>query len=416
MQKFIAWMELNFAPAMNKINRNIWVLTLKDSIMQVLPMILVGSLVTVLSIIRNFIPWFPNLSTLSSYTMGLISIFIAFLIPFNFMEKVKINKMRLIAGMSGMALFMIIVKLKETSVLQFSYFGAGGMFVAIIAGMYVAFIMGISGKYSFFNEDSAIPDFVRVWFDAIIPILIVTVSGWLIVYILRVDLYQALLSIFMPISLFAQTLPGFMLICFLSVFLYSMGISGWVLFPITKPIFLAGITANIAAVAAGQVATNISTAEVVYSGWVAIGGIGATLPLVFMLVTSKSKRLKALGSAALVPSIFNINEPVIFGAVAWNPVLMIPLWLQGIILPLTTYVVLSMGMVNIPAAIFDMWYCPFPISTWIVSQDLRGLVLLAAVVFISSVIWFPFFKIYEKQQINAEAAVLSPQKSVTPSA
>src|SRR5476649_418976 len=163
MQKFIAWMELNFAPAMNKINRNILVLTLKDSIMQVLPMILVGSLVTVLSIIRNFIPWFPNLSTLSSYTMGLISIFIAFLIPFNFMEKVKINKMRLIAGMSGMALFMIIVKLKETSVLQFSYFGAGGMFVAIIAGMYVAFIMGISGKYSFFNEDSAIPDFVRVW-------------------------------------------------------------------------------------------------------------------------------------------------------------------------------------------------------------------------------------------------------------
>ena len=404
MQKFIDWMEVHFAPPMNKVNRNVWVLTLKDSIMQVLPMILVGSLVTVLSILKNFLPWFPNLSTISSYTMGLISIFIAFLIPFNYMEKKKINKMRLIAGMSGVALFMIIVKLQEVSVLQFKYFGAGGMFVSIIAGIYVAFIMGIAGRYSFFNEDSAIPDFVRVWFDAIIPILVVTVTGWLAVYVLQLDLYQILLNIFMPITSFAQTLPGFLLITFLGVFLYSMGISGWVLFPITKPIFLAGITANMAAVAAGGVAKNIVTAEVLYSGWVAIGGIGATLPLVIMLVRSKSKRLKALGSASLVPGIFNINEPVIFGAVAWNPILMVPLWLQGIILPLITYVVLDMGAVNIPAAVFDMWYCPFPISTWIVSQDLSGLVLFAVVATVSTLIWYPFFKMYEKQQVESEAA------------
>lgn len=404
MQKFIDWMEVHFAPPMNKVNRNVWVLTLKDSIMQVLPMILVGSLVTVLSILKNFLPWFPNLSTISSYTMGLISVFISFLIPFNYMEKKKINKMRLIAGMSGVALFMIIVKLQEVSVLQFKYFGAGGMFVSIIAGIYVAFIMGIAGRYSFFKEDSAIPDFVRVWFDAIIPILVVTVTGWLAVYVLQLDLYQILLNIFMPITSFAQTLPGFLLITFLGVFLYSMGISGWVLFPITKPIFLAGITANMAAVAAGGVAKNIVTAEVLYSGWVAIGGIGATLPLVIMLVRSKSKRLKALGSASLVPGIFNINEPVIFGAVAWNPILMVPLWLQGIILPLITYVVLDMGAVNIPAAVFDMWYCPFPISTWIVSQDLSGLVLFAVVATVSTLIWYPFFKMYEKQQVESEAA------------
>jgi len=404
MQKFIDWMEVHFAPPMNRINRNVWVLTLKDSIMQVLPMILVGSLVTVLSILKNFLPWFPNLSTLSSYTMGLISVFIAFLIPFNYMEKKKINKMRLIAGMSGIALFMIIVKLQEVPVLQFKYFGAGGMFVAIIAGIYVAFVMGIAGRYSFFKQDSAIPDFVRVWFDAIIPILVVTATGWLAVYIFKLDLYQILINIFMPITAFAQTLPGFLLITFLGVFLYSMGISGWVLFPITKPIFLAGITANMAAVAAGGVAKNIVTAEVLYSGWVAIGGIGATLPLVIMLVRSKSRRLKALGSASLVPGIFNINEPVIFGAVAWNPILMVPLWLQGIILPLITYVVLSMGVVNIPAAVFDMWYCPFPISTWIVSQDLNGLILLAVVATVSTLIWYPFFKMYEKQQVAAEAA------------
>lgn len=402
MQAFVDWMETHFAPAMNRINRNVWVLTLKDSIMQVLPMILVGSLITVISILKNYITWFPDLSTLTHYTIGLVSVFVSYLIPFNYMEKKKLSKLRLIAGMTGIALFMIIAKVQDIQTFQFKYFGAGGMFVAIVAGVFVAFVMGLTSKFSFFKEDSSIPDFVRLWFDAMLPILFVVLMGWLTVYVIKIDLYQTLIGLFMPIANFAQTMPGFVLITFLSVFFYSMGISVWVLFPLVKPIFLAGITANIAMVAAGNSATNIVTAEVIYSGWIAIGGIGATLPLVLMLAQSKSKRLKALGSASFIPSIFNINEPVIFGAVAWNPILMIPLWLQGIVLPLITYVVLKMGAVKVPAVVFDMWYCPFPISTWIVSQDIKGVILLAALVIVSSLIWYPFFKVYEKNQLLTE--------------
>lgn len=410
MQKFIDWMEENFAPVMNKISRNVWILTLKDSIMQILPMILVGSLVTVLAILQDYIPNFPNLWTLNSYSLGLIALFIAFLLPFNFMERKKLYRMRLVGGMSGLALFMMVIKpisVEGGTLFQFSYFGAGGMFVAIICGIFAALIMLLFGKFSFFKEDSAIPDFVRAWFDSMLPIALVIVTGWLFVFILDMDMYGIIQSVFQPITNFAYTMPGFMLINFLYVFLYSMGISTWVLAPITKPIFLTAITANAAAVAAGNAAEIITTSEVIFSGWIAIGGIGATLPLVIMLVLSKAKRLKALGTASLVPGILNINEPVVFGCIAWNPILMIPMWLQGIIIPAITYLVLNMGVVNIPAAVFDMWYCPFPFATWIVSQDIRGLILLALVVVISTIIWWPFFKIYEKEQLalEAEAAI-----------
>ena len=37
MNKFLNWMETKFSPKMNKINHNIWVTTLKDSINQVMP-------------------------------------------------------------------------------------------------------------------------------------------------------------------------------------------------------------------------------------------------------------------------------------------------------------------------------------------------------------------------------------------
>jgi len=396
------WMENSFAPKMDKINRNVWVLTLKDSILQVLPMILIGSLVTMVNIIRNYIPAMPTLSPISGYTMGLISLFIAFLIPFNYMEKAKLSKIRLVSGMAGVCVFAVVIRMRNLPELDFSYFGAGGMFVAIAIGVYVALIMSFFGKFSFFKKDSSIPDFVRNWFDSMLPVGLCVIIAWVFVYLLNFDMYNALVAVFDPINAFAQSFGGFVLICFLWVFLYSMGISTWVLTPLTRPVRLAGIAANAAAVAAGMSATNIMISEVTHSGWIAVGGMGATLPLVIMMCFSKCKRIKALGLASMTPSIFNINEPVVFGVIAWNPIMMIPMWLQGIIIPSIVYPALRFGFAPIPHEVFDLWYAPFPISTWIVSQSVNGLILLAIVVAAATLIWFPFYKVYERQQIAME--------------
>lgn len=405
MQTFIDWMETNFAPKMNVINRNIWILTLKDSIMQILPMIFVGSLVTIISILQDFIPGFPDLWSLSSYSMGLISLFVAFLIPFNFMERKKLSEMRIVAGMAGIALYAVVIRMENVQELDFGVFGAGGMFVAIIVGIIAALVMALFGGFSFFKADSAIPDFVRSWFDSMLPIFIIILIGYLVVYVLNFDLYTFIINLFMPLGNFAESLPGFVFLYFIMVFFYSMGISVWVFTPIIYPIMFTGIQANIDAVAAGGIAANIMTQEVFYSGWLAIGGVGCTLTLVIMTALSKSRRLKALGRASIVPSILNINEPIIFGCIAWNPVMMIPMWIQGLVIPTITYIVLKAGLVNIPSQVFGMWYCPFPISTWLVSRDIMGIVLLAILIVVSALIWYPFFKLYERQQLVLEASM-----------
>ena len=40
MQPFIHWLETSFSPRMAKVNNNVWVVSIKDAIMQVLPFIL----------------------------------------------------------------------------------------------------------------------------------------------------------------------------------------------------------------------------------------------------------------------------------------------------------------------------------------------------------------------------------------
>jgi PTS system cellobiose-specific IIC component len=401
--KAMTWLEDSFAPTLNKAAKNIWVETIKDALMQVLPLILVGSLVTVFAILQDYIPNFPNLWTFSSYTMGLIGLFIAFLIPFNYMERKKLAKMRIVSGMTGVCLFALIIRLENLAEVEYSAFGAGGMFVSIIVGVIVALVMNLFAKFSLFSKNSAIPDFVRFWFDAMIPIILLITAGWFIVYFLNFNLFAFIQSLFHPLVAISESFIGFILVYFVMCFLYSMGISTWIYYAVLSPIMLAGIAANMEAVAAGLPATHIMTTEVVYIGFLCIGGTGATLPLIFMLMASKSKRLKSLGVASFVPGLLNINEPVVFGGVAWNPLLMIAMWLQGIFLPIITYIGLRSGLVPIPESVFGLWYIPYPVTTAIVS-GIAGLVLFAILFAVSCALWYPFFKLYEKQQIAAEKA------------
>ena len=415
MKKFMYWLENSFAPGMNRISHLKWVAILKDSIMQTLPFIFLGSVFCCLAIIENYVALPFSFWTPFGWTMGKLSIFIAFLVPFNYCEKKKLRKQRLIAGLSGLMFFYICVTpvFIENGTIGFgdSSLGAGGMFVAIVTGIITSLIFGAFGKFTFFKEDSAIPDFVRTWFDQMLPIAIVICLGWAVVLIGNINLYDIISGIFMPLQSFLNTWYGFTFMAFLQCFIYSMGISGWVLTPVGQPVRLAGIAANLAMVAAGTATVasmNIYTEGLVYCTYMWVGGIACTLPLVIMLVVSKCKKLSALGKASIVPSIFNINEPVVFGCIAWNPLLMFPMWLQGIIIPLLTwFFVKVIAFAPMPKIQFELWYTPYPLSTWISTGSINAIIFLLISVAVSTLIWLPFFKVYEGQELEAERLELA---------
>lgn len=413
MEALIRWLETSFAPKMNKINHNVWVVVLKDSIMQTLPFILLGSIFCCLTIPGDVFgwEWWPNFWSPFGWTMGLLSLFVAFLIPFNLMEKKRLRKQRIIAALTGVVTFLIIItpQIIADGTIGFNHsaMGAGGMFIAITAGVFVSIIMSAFGKFTFFKEDSVIPEFVRSWFDSMLPIGIIVTIVWLLVEVIGFDLYNAILVIFGPIGKYIQTPGGFIFAMFLFVFLYSMGISSWVLTPVFTPALLAAITDNVEMVAAGTAnvqTLNLVTETTIYSAYLWIGGIGCTLPLVLMLLRSKSNKLKALGRASIVPTIFNINEPIVFGCIAWNPIMMIPMWLQGIVLPaIVWFFTKVIPFAPIPTLVFGMWYTPFPFATWFTTGSINGMILMLICFVVGGLIWYPFFKANEKQEMTEEA-------------
>ncbi|TQX30572.1 PTS sugar transporter subunit IIC [Clostridioides difficile] len=407
MNKFIDFLSEKFTPVVNNMTKNIWVQSVQSTIMKVLPMVFVGSLVTIVSVLKNYISFLPDLSPINQYTFGLLGLFIAFLLPMEIMRNKKFESMSVVAGLAGAGLMLMMIRpqiTNEGAIFNFNRFGGEGMLVSLVAGLFSGLIMSLFGSFSFFGEDSALPDFVSKWFDNMLPITVIMFVGWGLIYGLNFDMFEIIVRVFKPVSDIAQTLPGFVLLNFLVVFIYSLGISGWVLSPITYSIQLGAIAANAAAVASGGVATNIYVYEVIQTGWITLGGLGATLPLVIMMCLSRVGRIKAIGRACIVPSIMNINEPVIFGApVAWNPFLMLPMWIGTIVISITTYLSMSMGFVTIPSKVFNLWYVPFGISTFMVNQDVRGLIVLAINIILLFMIWYPFFKAYEKEELKLES-------------
>lgn len=406
MQKFMDYMTEVVAPKLNKITKNPYIAAVQDAILATMPLIFIGTIGTILDTIREAFPSFPECSGFASFSFSLLSVFLAFLIPAFIMEKKDQRRTRNQAALAGIALFiMVICPTIADGVfsVQWKALGSGGMIVAIITGCFVGAVMSGFGKLRLFDEDSAIPDFVTVWFDTLIPILLCLFVGWLLTSVFKVDLLSVINSIFLPLLNFGETFWGFVLINFLAMtFLYSFGISTWCLYGVTSVLALTGIDANIAAAAAGQAATHLNIYEVT---WImTIGGTGATLGLCIMMAfMAKSKRLKLMGKTCLVPSIFNINEPLVYGTpICFNAILMVPMWAQGIINSIITWFAFKGGLVPVPTKVFQLWYLPKPIYAFFSTGSIAGAILCLVLFAVSWIIYYPFFKAYDKQCLAEE--------------
>lgn len=401
MNKFMNYVEQHVAPLIRKIGQNIWISATQEAILAAVPATLVGSVATLISVFRGFgLSFLPDLSMLSSFSFGLFGLFLAYQLPCIIMEKKRHRKVARQAGLAGLGLFLLLVypSFNEDGnlVLTTANLGAGGMLNALVSGYITAIVFNIFVKHSLFKEDSALPSFIITWFDSIIPWTLCLLFGILLTFTLEFDLIEAIRALLLPISTFSQSFGGFILVVTLILFMYSFGISAWIIFPLLSLIWMEGQNANLALVAQGLPPTNIHTYEVFQMCF--IGGQGATLALcLFMTFLAKSKRVKTVGRAALIPSIFNINEPIVYGApVAFNPTLMIPFWLAGLANCIIVWIAFSSGLCTVPVEPFRMTM-PSLLYAPLALKSISGLILHLVCFTATAVIYYPFFKVYDKQ-------------------
>src|SRR5439155_8951844 len=156
------------------------------------------------------------------------------------------------------------------------------------------------------------PEVIVRSFAALLPTTVCIGVVWLLVHVLGIDLVGGISALFRPLVRGGDSVAAVLLVVLIDSALWLLGVHGLTVLAAVRPLWLSALAENMAAVSSGQAPTHIFTQEFfVWFTWQ--GGSGATLALALLLLFAKSKQLRLVGRAGIVPAIFNINEPLIFG-------------------------------------------------------------------------------------------------------
>ncbi|SCZ01947.1 PTS sugar transporter subunit IIC [Alkaliphilus peptidifermentans] len=415
MKKLFDIIEKYLMPPMTKLSEQRHLRAIRDGIISTMALIIIGSFFLVIAF-----PPIPRLAELVQphvgnilipfrLTMGLMAIYASYGIGYSLAKSYKLD------GVSGgvLSIAAFILTLVPASIeghgwmLPMANAGGAGMFVAIIMSIFAVEVLRFLHKRNFtFKMPEGVPDSVARSFEALVPAAIIIVVIWTVRHLWGFDIQGFVMDLFKPLVRgVGNSLWGILVPIFIITILWAAGIHGVsVVGAIARPIWLVLLDENLQAVADGVAIPNIAP-EPFFQWFIWIGGSGATLGLVFWMIFSKSKYLKSVGRASLIPGICNINEPIIFGApIMLNPLLTIPFILGPMITGILTYFAMALNLVGRPY-ILAPWTLPAPIGAYLATGgDWRAVILVLINIAIMMAIYYPFFKAYEKKMLLEEMA------------
>lgn len=408
---------------------------IKDGMMFIMPLSIVGSIFLLLAEfpwapVKDFFAnsgWAPAMYQANNATMGIMGIIAVSAIAYSYAKMEGHEPYA--AGVAGLVSFMVLLEwnIPHESVeggvggIPTNWIGSQGIVAALIIGVAVGFI------YSFLLDRNirikmpeSVPSGVSNAFSALIPLLIVVLISAILYGVLNANETSFLDIIYTVLQVPLQGLSdslGMAIIHPLAVhFLWWFGIHGAVTVgAIVEPILRVNLAENIELFRAGELSVengaNILTVANT-NVFQTPTGSGLTIGIVvFMLFFAKSEQFKTLGKLAAPSSLFNINEPVIFGTpIVMNPILLVPFILVPTIGNLMGYFFISTGIIPPAMGIEVPWTTPPIIQAFLVGGWPWALAQIA-VLAMSVVVYYPFMKSLDAKA-HAEEQGLSEEEVI----
>lgn len=412
-------------PIAEKLSKNRYLAAIRDGFLSIMPLVITASIFTLINSVfigegHYLDQWFGTPfsefaelgAVIGSASMSIMAILLVFTTSKALATEYKIDTS--IAGATAVTAFLcltpFVADAKLGEYVTTYYLGAAGMFTAFIAAILAVevmrFFMGF--KALIIKMPDSVPSGIARSFNSIIPVAL-TVIVFAVARIgtdaLGAPLNDLIFNwIQTPFTAIVTSPIGLIVIYILYMLLWGFGIhSAYIFGPILEPIYLASITVNANAIASGQAATEIITKPFLDS--VAfMGGAGNMLALVIAIfLVSKRNDYKVIGKLGLIPSLFNISEPVMFGLpVVMNPILIIPMigaTLAGLgIGALATQIgIMAHTYVIIP------WTTPPILSAFLATGgDIMAAVVAVVILVVSVLIYIPFVKVMNKENQLSE--------------
>lgn len=337
-----------------KIQNNQYISAITNALMALLPITIIGSLCSLINALPiDAYQTFLNNSGLklitsipNSVTNNLLALYAVFLVTQKFVGAHEIDGTP--AGLISLMAFLIVTPYNLTKSgsmesLSVSWFGAAGLFTAFIVALVVGKIYVVFQARGWtIKMPEGVPPAISKSFSALIPSFVVVFLMSLIRFVFGLTSYGSIHSfifkfISTPLTMLGSSLPAVLVAIIVMQVLWLFGIHGYmIVFTVFQPIWSVMETANLAAYNSNQAIPYIVSKSLFSQAM--ISGSGMTIGLVVAMLFAKSKQYKAMGKIAIIPNIFGINEPVIYGTpIVMNFRLAIPF----ITVPLVSFLSIS---------------------------------------------------------------------------
>ena len=416
-------------PFFEKISRNVYLQAIKDGFLGCMPIVLTSSIFLLIATLPGVVgitlpqPLIDWCNKLYNFTMGVMGIMVAGTTAKNFTAsmnrrmpagKVLNDGSTMVAAQCSMLLLAVTqfttkFNGSELSVFDCTSMGTRGLFSAYIAAFITVWVYKFCVSRDLtIKLPKEVPGAIAQNFRDIIPfggaVIICGIIDVVVRNLMGVPFSELLIKLLSPLFTAAETYPGLILIQAATAFFWFIGVHGpSIVQPGIDPIRLANQAENLQVLLAGGHPTHSLTFNMSLVG--EFGGTGATfiVPLLLILFM-KSKQLKAVGKASIVPVAFAVNEPLLFGApMILNPYMLIPFVAAGCVnVSVAKFFIDNVGMNGFSFVV--PWATPAPIGIFITTNfQLIALVFVAIIILLDAITYLPFLKAYDKLLCDQEA-------------
>lgn len=416
-------------PFFEKISRNIYLQAIKDGFLGCMPIVLTSSIFLLIATLPGVVgitlpqPLIDWCNKLYNFTMGVMGIMVAGTTAKNFTAsmnrrmpagKVLNDGSTMVAAQCSMLLLAVTqfttkFNGSELSVFDCTSMGTRGLFSAYIAAFITVWVYKFCVSRDLtIKLPKEVPGAIAQNFRDIIPfggaVIICGIIDVIVRNLMGVPFSELLIKLLSPLFTAAETYPGLILIQAATAFFWFIGVHGpSIVQPGIDPIRLANQAENLQVLLAGGHPAHSLTFNMSLVG--EFGGTGATfiVPLLLILFM-KSKQLKAVGKASIVPVAFAVNEPLLFGApMILNPYMLIPFVAAGCVnVSVAKFFIDNVGMNGFSFVV--PWATPAPIGIFITTNfQVIALVFVAIIILLDAIIYLPFLKAYDKLLCDQEA-------------
>lgn len=417
MKKLVEKIQKILGPVSAKLQKLKFLMAISETMQLLLPVIIIGSFGCLLAFLgipawQNFLTANPVLKTIfmnmQSWTMSILSVYIVIALPYLYAVKLGLDT-PISASILTFASFMLLTMPTPYAAIETTWLGHAGMFSAfIIAWLVTRLIKLMIDKKITIKLPESVPEIISSAFATLIPGAVVIVLSAAIGQgfaatkygTIHQLLYTVIQTPLQKIGLSYGGLLAFDMVATISMFCGIHGTSTTAWF---SPLLQSASAANLEAYAAGTAMPYIVDKGM--SDLTKIGGIGSTLAVVLLiLLIARSKRLRQVSRVAIVPQLFNINEPVLFGLpIMLNPLCFIPYVLGQFVSTTGIYVAVATGFIGHSNGTQVSWTIPPFISTALTNTTpVRAVLFQLFLLVLIMLIWYPFVKMMDRQYVAEE--------------